>query len=457
MKTVIRFFLLLALALAGSARGGALEDYVHKDDGHFGWAVRQQGARPEGVYSLLELTSQVWRTAAEVSPCVWRHWLEVYIPAQVDHETALLEIAGGDQPGQPPGMPDGGLGGLAVRTHAVTARIHNVPNQPLSFSRETPPHPRREDQILAFAWARSLETRDPTDLAHLAMVKSVVRAMDAVTQYCAATSAPVRVRHFVLTGASKRGWTTWLAAAADPRVAGIAPRVIDLLHMEPSFRHHFDAYGRYADAVHDYVQNGILARMGRPESEASLAILDPWSHRERLTMPKLIVNSTGDQFFLPDSWRFYWEDLKGPKWLRYVPNTDHGLNGSANETVESFFRCLLAGTNLPAFAWHETGPGRLRVEAGATAPLRVLAWRAVNPSARDFRLQTIGPAWASEEVRPAAPGVYEAAAETPAKGWAALLLELQFPDPLGDARPLILTTGVSVTPDTYPRAPPSSP
>ena len=33
--------------------------------------------------------------------------------------------------------------------------------------------------------------------------------------------------------------------------------------------------------------------MATPEMAAALAIVDPWSYRERLTMPKLIVNSAG--------------------------------------------------------------------------------------------------------------------------------------------------------------------
>jgi PhoPQ-activated pathogenicity-related protein len=253
----------------------------------------------------------------------------------------------------------------------------------------------------------------------------------------------------VVSGASKRGWTTWLTAAADKRVVAVAPMVIDLLNVDPSFRHHHAAYGRYADAVKPYVENNIVQRMDQPAMKASLAILDPYAYRDRLTMPKLLVNSTGDQFFLPDSWRFYWNDLGGPKQLRYIPNTDHGLDGTAAESLRSFFITVLAGKSLPAFTWSEEAPGRLRVET-KDAPTRVLAWSATNAAGRDFMLRTIGKTWQSRELEAVKPGVYLGEIPEPAKGWSAVVVELVFPDASGSTTGIRLTTGVSVTPARLP-------
>ena len=59
---------------------------------------------------------------------------------------------------------------------------------------------------------------------------------------------------FVVSGASKRGWTTWTTAAVDKRVVAIIPIVIDLLNVEPSFEHHWQAYGFWAPAIKDYVE-----------------------------------------------------------------------------------------------------------------------------------------------------------------------------------------------------------
>ena len=81
---------------------------------------------------------------------------------------------------------------------------------------------------------------------------------------------------------------------------------------------------------------------GTPQYRALLAIEDPYSYRDRLTMPKYLVNATGDQFFLPDSSQFYFDGLKGEKYLRYVPNSEHSMRGTdAAENVQAFYESFL--------------------------------------------------------------------------------------------------------------------
>ena len=57
-------------------------------------------------------------------------------------------------------------------------------------------------------------------------------------------------------------------------------------------------------------------------------------------MPKFIINASGDQFFLPDSSQFYFDELPGVRYLRYVPNADHSLKGS--DATESLLACYNA-------------------------------------------------------------------------------------------------------------------
>ena len=131
-------------------------------------------------------------------------------------------------------------------------------------------------------------------------------------------------------------------------------------------------------------------------------------------MPKFLVNATGDQFFLPDSWRFYLADLPGETHVRYVPNADHGLKDTdALSSVAAFYGAILTGTPRPDVTWEAGKDGRIRVRSKAT-PTSVTAWRATNPAARDFRLETLGPVWQGTPLEPVAPGVWETAHRRPA-------------------------------------------
>lgn len=445
MNRLVALLILPVLAVAAQ-----LDEFIAKPDPSYAWKTVRVDRHPQGVHAVLELTSQTWRGADEVDRPVWRHWLEVYVPAQVDHDAALLVIGGGSSANPVPKAANGELAATAIAARAVVAHLDNVPNQPLVFAADPQRKRRSEDEILAWCWDRHLATGDPAWLVQLAMAKSAVRAMDAVTAFCATGERPIALRRFVLSGASKRGWTTWLAAAADRRVVAIAPMVIDLLNLDKSFRHHHAAYGRYGDAVRPYVENRIMARMEEPATQASLAILDPYAYRERFAaMPKLLINATGDQFFLLDSWRFYWHDLTGPKHLRYIPNTDHGLDRTASESLRSFFLSVLVARPLPAFTWREEAPGRLRVET-SDKPTQVLVWSAANPTSRDFMVQTIGRSWRSQPLEAMSPGVYVGRIPEPAQGWSAIVVELEFPDPSGATPGIRLTTGVSVTPARLP-------
>jgi len=159
----------------------------------------------------------------------------------------------------------------------------------------------------------------------------VVRAMDTVTAFCrSAAGGGIDVDKFVVGGASKRGWTAWTGAAVDKRVVALVPIVIDLLNVEVSFEHHYRSYGFWAPAIAAYQATGIMRWAGTTQLASLLKIEDPYAYRDRLTMPKFMVNSAGDQYFLPDSSQFYFDALVGEKYLRYVPNTDHSLKGSDN-------------------------------------------------------------------------------------------------------------------------------
>jgi PhoPQ-activated pathogenicity-related protein len=219
--------------------------------------------------------------------------------------------------------------------------------------------------------------------------------------------------------------------------------------MAPQFVHHWEAYGFYAPAVKDYDAFDLPCKSITPAGQALLEIIDPYTYRERYTMPKLILNSAGDQFFVSDSSRFYYDDLPGPKLLRYSVNTDHSQSIDVGLEALSWLDNILDGKTGPQYTWRFEDDGSIRVET-TTRPKKVLLWQATNPFARDFRLETMGEQWTSTELQDIGNGVYEARVESPQQGWTAFLVELIFDEPSLIEADQVYTTGVRVTPDEMP-------
>jgi len=433
--------------------GTALDRYVAAPDPNFAWKVLRDLPVEGATATLLEMTSQRWLTEREVERPLWTHWITVVRPATVTSDIGFLYITGGSLDRQPPARPPAWLVDAARDTGTVTAELRLVPNQPIVFADDPTRAARSEDDFIAYTWNKFLRTGDERWPARLPMTKSAVRAMDAVTAF---TTTPAGGGHaakrFVVSGASKRGWTAWAAAAVDPRVIALVPAVIDLLNVEPSFKHHFRAYGAWSDAVQDYVDQGIMNWIGTPQFRALMKIEEPYEYRDRLTMPKFIVNASGDQFFLPDSSQFYFDDLPGEKHLRYVPNASHSLDKTdALESVQAFYASVVKGTPRPQIKWTFERNGTIKVTA-KERPDSVTMWQATNPEGRNFRQDVIGDAYRSQPLTPAGPNTWVARVARPAKGWTAFFIELSFPS--GGRYPFKVTTAVRVVPDALPYAAP---
>jgi len=438
---------LLGLAVPGRTQEGALDRYVARPDPVYGWklvdTINGNGCR---AY-VLELTSQTWRTAAEVDRPVWKHWLTIVKPDRVATTKALLFIGGGSNLDPAPTRISERAARIAVEAGSVVAELGMVPNQPLRFT-DSKDRARSEDDLIAYTRVKHFTTKDDFWLVRLAMVKSGVRAMDAVQEFLSTEAGGrLRVDEFVVAGGSKRGWTTWLVGAVDQRVAAILPLVIDALNSEAITRHHFEAYGFFSPALKDYVQHGLFPhKIGTPEYRAVLKIEDPYEYRlrERLRIPKLLINAAGDQFFLPDNAQFYFHDLAGEKHLRYVPNARHNLAGSdATASIIAFYRAIVTGAPRPRYSWTKRADGSLEVTT-TDQPDRVNLWQATNPEARDFRVDSIGAAYTSAPLPPQRKGLYAGRVTAPGKGYTAFFVELIY------GSGLKFTTEVSVVPDRLP-------
>lgn len=416
-----------------------LKKFVQICDPYYDYEVLRTATFPSfGISSyVLEMTSGMWRGTVELyNAQPWKHYLTIIEPSIVLHDKALLLITGGTT-GSEPDITDQAEMVLPFvnATGTIAVLLKAVPNQPLQFVDDT--RKREEDGIIAYSFDKYMDgykTRE-TDITWpvlLPMVRSAVRAMDTVQKFVKEDKPGRRyeINKFIVTGASKRGWTTWLTSAVDSRIYSAMPIVIDVLNMPYQIEHHYYSYGKkFSPALIDYVSFGIFDRLGTPEGDSLWKIVDPINYIDSLTMPKFILNSTGDQFFLPDSAKFYYNMLKPNStlpngviypdnaYLYYAPNTDHGLvSSNALDLDENSYRALLAfylsvinNRERPKFVWWveedttETDINkrsfRIRLDC-ITKPKEVLLWQATNKKTRDFRLATIGLGWSSSKLKP---------------------------------------------------------
>ncbi|HEY2841777.1 MAG TPA: PhoPQ-activated pathogenicity-related family protein [Pirellulales bacterium] len=425
----------------------ALDVYIAKPDPSFAWKVVSTIPGDGFTTFVVDFKSQTWRTEKEVDRTLWEHWLTIVRPDDVQSKTAMLMIAGGKNGDDAPKGPDSSIAQMAVASKTVVAELKQVPNQPLVFNQDG--KKRVEDDLIAYSWVKFMQTSDPTWTARMPMVKSAVRAMDVVQAVLATPEGgKTAIEHFVIAGGSKRGWTTWLTGAVDKRVVAIVPIVIDILNVRVSMQHHHDAYGFWAPSVGDYVRHKVTDMNDSPEYASLLKVEDPYSYIDRLTMPKFIVNAAGDEFFLPDSSQFYFNELKGEKHLRYVPNAKHSLSGTdARQSILTFYQAVVNNKPRPEFRWKFEDDGSIRVTT-QDKPQEVKLWQANNPKARDFRLESLGPKYESRVLEATADGTYVGKVEKPVEGWTAYFVELTFES--GYQYPFKFTTAVRVTPDVLP-------
>jgi PhoPQ-activated pathogenicity-related protein len=438
-------------ATVAATRPTALDRYIARPEPAYGWKLVKTIPGDGWQAYVLELTSQTWRSGKDVDRPVWKHWLTVIRPTQVKSSTGLLFIGGGDNGDPPPTKPSDRGVRMATETGTIVAELGMVPNQPLKFT-DSPDKARFEDDIIAYTRVKHFSTKDDTWLVRLAMVKSAVKALDAVQEFTASAQGGGRkVDRFVVSGGSKRGWTAWLTAATDKRVTAVMPLVIDALNSEAITRHHFEALGFFSSALDDYVEHGLFPhKIGTPDYQAVLAIEDPVNYRRRpqLRMPKFMINAAGDEFFLPDNARHYYEALPAEKHIRYVPNTKHNLsNSDAVDSMVAFYDSIVRGTKRPDFKWTKRADGALVVRPD-TPPKEVRLWQATNPKARDFRLDVIGPAYTSTVLTRQADGSYLGHAAKPGAGFTAYFVELTWDT--GTKYPFKFTTPVQITPDVLP-------
>jgi PhoPQ-activated pathogenicity-related protein len=402
----------------------ALKRYVDNGDKTYKWEVKETFEVADvTVYNLL-LTSQKWREH------IWTHQLTIMVPKGASYDGALLFISGGsiDKVGQPnwSSKTNGellGMGMIAKQNKAVVAVLRQTPNQPL-YNNLT------EDALISYTLHNFKKDGDYSWPLLFPMVKSATSAMTAV-QEVVKEKLNLDIRRFVVSGASKRGWTTWLTAAIDKRVGAIAPMVIDMLNMSVSMNYQIKVWKDYSVQIEDYVKLGLVQDIGSRTSNALTTMIDPYSYRKMLTMPKMIIMGTNDEYWPIDNIKNYYDSIPGQNLIHYVPNVGHSL-GDGTEALSSlsaFFGYTLTKQPYPICQWTSSVSAKgVKVALKATADklLDVMVWHADSPD-MDFRNDK----WQSSTLGIKSKSRIEALEEFPLSGYRAFYINLKYKDARG--------------------------
>ncbi len=403
----------------------ALDSYLNNGDKSFKWELKETFAQGDLTFYSILLTSQKWREFT------WTHQLTVIVPKENLHDDALLFITGGSNKNELPnwtGKKDekmyGSLGAVATTNKAIVALLKQTPNQPF-FGDLT------EDALISYTLHNFKKDKDYSWPLLFPMVKSAVRAMDVVQEF-SKQKLNHEVNKFVVSGASKRGWTTWLTGASDKRVEAIAPMVIDILNMPISMDYQIKSWGDYSIQIEDYVKLGIPQSAGSVDGQALTTMIDPYSYRAKLTMPKMIFMGTNDEYWVVDNIKNYLKDIPGNNMLHYVPNAGHDLGGGkqAMEALSAFFGSTITKTPYALCNWKQSSDKngvKLDIKATSDALVDVILWTADSKD-QDLRNDK----WTSKSLGIKNKSKIKVTETFPANGFRAFYVDLKYKTPLGD-------------------------
>ncbi|WP_145534172.1 PhoPQ-activated pathogenicity-related family protein [Yersinia thracica] len=407
-----------------------------------------------------QLTSQQWAPENLVSPAAWQHEVEIFIPTGSTSTQALVVINNGinhatstDPASGPTDFSIDLLQKIARETDTLVISISTIPNQYLEYQQDGVP--RKEDFSVARSWTLFMDAPESRSTLPLQvpMAAAVSQAMTLAQQ-----ALPQKaLDSFIVTGLSKRGWTTWLTALADTRVVAMVPFVIDLLDTRAALEHMYKSYGgNWPIAFTPYYQDEIDKKLETPGFSKLMQIIDPMQYmgteyQSRLSIPKYIINASGDDFYVPDNTDFYYDKLPGEKVLRVAPNSSHyGIKAFSEQSLIPFVNRLRQSTALPQVDSSIEMKEKLQtltVKLSET-PNKVLLWTAANNEARDFRY-ACDVSYTAFPLAVTPENTLEIALTAPASGWQATFVEATFSDGF------VATTPVYISPkESYPTTAP---
>eukprot|EP01065_Artemidia_motanka_P051275 TRINITY_DN89_c0_g3_i2.p1 TRINITY_DN89_c0_g3~~TRINITY_DN89_c0_g3_i2.p1 ORF type:complete len:510 (+),score=210.59 TRINITY_DN89_c0_g3_i2:70-1599(+) len=493
---------LALLAAAAVTSATPLDDYVSKDDGYFKWHATNQTVKmlSGATGHIINVTSQKWLDESRaVGPngALWTHQALVVVPKNLKvTDRAFIWITGGcnEHPGVPKPTDEEPLAVdvIAESTGSIGVVLFQIPNCHIVYPSDPSHRGRSEDAMIAWAWYQFLQDGDPEWLPRLPMVKGAMKAMQAVQEW-AKQEQIAEIDGWVASGASKRGWTTWMVGAVEcptcPKIVGIAPVVPIVPALSLDMHHMFKSYGGWTFAFNDYMDVNLTEWVDTPQFDAMMAVVDPINqpYLDRLAkIPKHVVVSSDDEFMMMEWTNLWWDKMGGEKHLTIANNAEHSMATGVVEMLETLVNTISSiyhGGQRPT--WDFTADqesGLITVKIPSTQAHGKVVLRhahTISKERRDFRWARLANAengnctlpeihlkkpvlfganclvpivWTGTTLKETSPGVFQGSVPVPEHGWTGYYIEAYFPSDQGLRTEYQLTTPGMVWPNTYPFA-----
>ena len=208
--------------------------------------------------------------------------------------------------------------------------------------------------------------------------------------------------------------------------------VIDVLNMPVSLDYQLEAWNEYSIQIEDYTKLEIPQSVHSEKGDQITQMVDPYSYRENLTMPKMIFIGTIDEYWPVDAIKNYIDSIPGENYIQYVPNAGHDLGDKvqAFQALSSFLSFTLQNQSYPICKWdlEENNDGIvLKAKASQEVLVDALVWSAESAD-RDFRDDT----WTSTSLKISNVEDISATIDFPGNGYKAFYLDLKYVDLHGD-------------------------
>lgn len=415
---------------------------------------------------------------------------------------AVIYNTGGcnENPGTPKGTDEEPLAMNAVSSQigVITVALFQIPNCHMVYPSDPEKKRRSEDAMLAWAWNEFMKSGDPEWLPRLPMAKAVMKAMQAVQEYTTKEDSPVQaeIDGWLVAGASKRGWTTWMVGAAAekctwcPKVDALAPIVPIVPNLREGVHHMWRAYGGFTFAFNDYTAVNFTTQIDSDGTKELFKIVDPMAYISRLEkMPKTVICSSDDEFMMME-WTANWFDdfsKNGEMNLWIGANVEHSMATGIvglERTLGNFANSVFLGGTRPKFTHKldkvngeitvqipdDVAHGKVVLRHAHTLPLskiRDFRWISGATEGKDGNATCVTPRvgpfhtlgsdvcfqpviWEGTTLNATSPGVYVAKIPTPKLGWVGAFVEVYFPSDTGLSDEYQFTTPGMVWPQTLP-------